>query len=163
VQLPDPTLGLLIIAARHAIRHAISGRARKLRLTTQQFWGIYCLRQVPGLTPGELGQWMLLDAPAASRLVADLSKRKLIDVRPDREDRRRMRLFLTEKGEGVAEKAQAIADEYQSAITRGMDAEELRAVRTGLMKVVENLRTFDGDPPDSAAPRRSDRVARTGS
>ncbi|BDG04124.1 MarR family winged helix-turn-helix transcriptional regulator [Anaeromyxobacter oryzae] len=163
MQRPESSLGLLIIAARHAIRHAICARARKLRLTTQQFWGVYCLRQVPGLTPGELGQWMLLDAPAASRLVADLSKRKLIDVRPDRDDRRRMRLFLSDKGEQVGQRAQVIVDEYHQSIARGITEDELRALRAGLTKVVDNLSGFDEDPADVAATRRSERVARTGS
>jgi DNA-binding MarR family transcriptional regulator len=160
VQRPDPTLGLLIIAARHAIRHAICVRARKHRLTTQQFWAIFPLRQAPGLTPGELGHRMLLDAPAASRLVADLSKRKLLEVKPDREDRRRTRLFLSEKGIPLADKLQLVADEYQQAITRGMTDDEVRVIRAGLAKVVENLAGFGGEP-DSAAPK-PDRVARTG-
>lgn len=163
MQLPDPTLGLLIVGARQAIRHAISARARPHRLTTQQFWSLVCLHQQPGLTPGDLGQWMLLDAPAASRLVADLSKRKLIEVRPDREDRRRMRLFLTERGQPLAAGVQAIADEYQQALTRGMTEDEQRVMRAGLRKVVENLSAFDAGPPAPAAPRNAQQVARTGS
>ena len=163
MQLPNPTLGLLVLAARQAIRHAISARARPHRLTTQQFWSLVCLHQLPGLTPGDLGQRMLLDAPAASRLVADLSKRKLIEMRPDREDRRRMRLFLTEKGQPLAAAVQAIADEYQQALTRGLAEDELRVMRAGLRKMVENLAAFDEPAPVSAAPRNAPRVAGTGS
>lgn len=143
---PSPSLGLLIIAARQAIRQAIGARARGHRLTTQQFWALYCVRQIPGITPGELGAWMLLDAPAASRLVADLTKRKLLDVQPDRDDRRRTRLYLTEKGAPLAAKLQVIADDYIAAQLRGLTDEEIRVTRATLQRVVDNLAGF-GDAP----------------
>jgi DNA-binding MarR family transcriptional regulator len=146
VPLPEPTLGLLIVAARHAIRQAIATRARELRLTTQQFWALYNLRRAPALTPGELGTYMHLDAPAASRLIADLAKRKLLDARPDREDRRRMHLYLTEKGAEVAARVEAVAAEYIATQTRGLSADELAALRSGLRKVVDNLADFTTDP-----------------
>jgi DNA-binding MarR family transcriptional regulator len=142
VPLPEPTLGLLIVAARHAIRQAITARARELRLTAQQFWALYSLRHAPALTPGELGAYMHLDAPAASRLIADLAKRKLLDARPDREDRRRMHLHLTEKGAEVAGRVEGVAVEYIATQTRGLSADELAALRSGLRKVVENLAGF---------------------
>jgi DNA-binding MarR family transcriptional regulator len=152
---PEPTVGLLIIAARQAIRQAITARARKFRLTSQQFWALVALRQIPGLTPGELAHWMLLDAPAASRLVADLGKKKLVEVRPDREDRRRTRLYLAEKGEPLAAKLTAIADAYKAACVRGMGDAELQTLRAGLRKVVENLAGFGEDvaPPAGARDR----------
>jgi DNA-binding MarR family transcriptional regulator len=163
VPLPDPPLGLLIVAARHSIRQAIYARARRHRLTVQQFWALHALRQEPGLTQGELGQRVHLDAPAASRLVAELAKRKLIDVRPDRDDRRRLRLYLGERGLPLAEKLQAIADEYGQAVTRGIPEPELSALRAGLRKVIDNLAAFAAAGDEGAAPpARSDRVARAG-
>jgi DNA-binding MarR family transcriptional regulator len=160
VQLPDPTLGLLIIAARHAIRQAICVRARKYRLTSQQFWGLVALRRLPGITPGDLGHWMLLDPPATSRLVAELVRRKLVEVRPDREDRRRTRLHLTEKGEPLAAKLEVIAQEYQDASVAGMSPEQIDGLRAGLRRMVENLARF-GESPEEP-PGRSERVSRAG-
>lgn len=144
---PPPSLGLLIIAARQAIRQAVGARARSHRLTTQQFWAVYGVRRIPGITPGELGAWMLLDAPAASRLVADLCKRKLLELQPDRADRRRTRLFLTQKGAALGEDVQRIADDYLAAQTRGLTEEEVRVTRATLQKVVDNLAGFAAPAP----------------
>ncbi|WP_242395271.1 MarR family winged helix-turn-helix transcriptional regulator [Anaeromyxobacter oryzisoli] len=158
---PEKPLGLLIYTAQHWIRQAIVSRARPHRLSNHQFWALSCVRRAPGLAPGELGHWMLLDPPAASRLVAELVERKLVEARPDREDRRRTRLFLTEKGELLAAELQAIVDDYQRTLVRGLTDEEQRAMRTGLSKVAENLSSaLDAGADRVAAPHRA---ARTGS
>lgn len=140
---PDPTVGLLIISARQRMRHAIGARARGFRLTTAQFWALVALHERPGVTPGELAHWMLLDAPATSRLVADVAKRKLVEIHPDREDRRRARLFLTEKGTAVAAQLTAVAAEYRAACLRGMTPAEIDALRRGLVRFAENVAGFE--------------------
>jgi DNA-binding MarR family transcriptional regulator len=136
-------LGLLVVAARQSLRHAICARARRFRLTTQQFWAIVVLRGNPGMTPGELASGLLLDAPAASRLVALLVRRKLVEVLPDREDRRRTRLFLTEAGGALGEKLAPIEAEFQAAVVRGISDAETAVMRAGLRRIVANLAGFE--------------------
>lgn len=136
-------LGLLVVAARQSLRHAICARARRFRLTTQQFWAMIVLRQNAGVTPGDLASGLLLDAPAASRLVALLVRRKLLEVRPDREDRRRTRLFLSEAGVALAEQLAPIEAEFQATVVRGMSDEELAVMRAGLRRIVANLAAFE--------------------
>jgi DNA-binding MarR family transcriptional regulator len=136
-------LGLLVGAARPCLRHAICARARRFRLTTQQFWAMVVLRQNADLTPGDLASGLLLDAPAASRLVALLVRRKLLEVRPDREDRRRTRLFLSEAGVALAEQLAPIEAEFQATLVRGMSDEELAVMRAGLRRIVANLAAFE--------------------
>lgn len=151
-------LGILIVAARQSLRQAIGARARGLRLTTQQFWAIYVIRTSPGATPGELGHLLLLDAPAASRLVAQLVERELVEMRPDRDDRRRTRLHLTEKGEALGEDVGTIVGEFQQAVVRGFSDDEVALLRAGLRRVVENLAGF-GRSGDAAPRGRSTRRA----
>lgn len=159
VALPEPTIGLLVIAARHGVRGAVSARAGRHRLTVPQFWALYWLRRSPGFTPGELAGAMLLDAPAGSRLVAELVKRKLVEVRPDRQDRRRARLFLSASGEPVAARIERDAERYQAESVRGMDAAEIAALRSGLRKLIANLAA---SARDARAARRPGRAARAG-
>jgi DNA-binding MarR family transcriptional regulator len=148
---PHEPLGLLIVAARQAIRQAICTRARAHRLTGQQFWAIVALHRTPGLSPGDLAHLLLLDAPAASRLVALLSGRSLLEARPDRADRRRTHLHLTASGEALAAELAAIADEFQGALVRGLSPSELDVLRRGLGRVVENLATFESAPASPPA------------
>lgn len=136
-------LGLLVVAARQSLRQAICARARRYRLTTQQFWAVVVLRRSAGMTPGDLASGLLLDAPAASRLVALLVRRKLVEARPDRDDRRRTRIFLTEAGTALADKLAPIEAEFQATVVRGMSVEELGVIRAGLRRIVENLAGFE--------------------
>lgn len=154
---PDPTLGLLVIAARQAIRHAVRERARRLRLTVQEFWALYHVRSAPGVTLGQLGQRMLLGAPATSRLVAALARRRLVEARPDRQDRRRSLLFLTEKGEPLGDGVQATAEAYQAEALRGLSSEELAVARAVLSRLTANLQRHA-----EAGARRPPRAARAG-
>jgi DNA-binding MarR family transcriptional regulator len=156
---PDPAspLAVCIVAARQSLRHAISAHARRFRLTSQQFWAIVSLRRTPGLTPKELAEAMLLDAPAASRLVASLVTRKYVVLQPDRSDRRRVRIHLTESGARLGESLAEVEAEYRAAVERGLSDDERSALCAGLRRVMENLAGFRGT---DIAGRRG-RVART--
>jgi DNA-binding MarR family transcriptional regulator len=167
----DGSLGILIVAARHAMRHAICERARKFRLTTQQFWALERVSGAPGLTVGDLAATLLLDAPATSRLVQQLGARKLLELRPDRDDRRRLRLHLAPRGSTIAAEVIAIAASFHDVLVRGMSEAEAAALRGGLVRVVDNLSAFgvatgavtacadDEDLPARLRARRSARGA----
>jgi DNA-binding MarR family transcriptional regulator len=135
------------------MRAAIGARARPLRLTPQQFWAIVVLQREQGTSPGELGARLLLDAPAASRVIAALTQRKLVEVRPDREDRRRTHLHLSPAGALLAEKVRAVAEEFQAAMVRGLGDAEQDAVRAALGRIAENLAGLEGE--GASADRRS--------
>ncbi|ACG71754.1 transcriptional regulator, MarR family [Anaeromyxobacter sp. K] len=161
--LPEPSIGLLVLLARHGIRDVVGPRAARHRLTVQQFWALYWLLHQPGLAPGELAAAMLLDAPAGSRLVSELAKRNLVEARPDRVDRRRARLFLSEKGEPLARRVAEDAARYHAESLRGMEPAEVAALRSGLRKLIDNLAALAGAPAQPpAAARRNGRGARAG-
>ncbi|WP_059439455.1 MarR family winged helix-turn-helix transcriptional regulator, partial [Anaeromyxobacter sp. PSR-1] len=149
--LPDPSIGLLVLTARQGIREAVGPRAGRHRLTVQQYWALYWLLHEPGLAPGTLASAMLLDAPAGSRLVSELVKRKLVEARPDRDDRRRTRLFLSAKGEPLARRVAEDAARYHAESLRGMEPAEVAALRSGLRKLIENLAALAAAPADAGA------------
>src|SRR5512144_1764279 len=132
METPALPLGAVIVAARRGVWNALCAHARRFRLTGQQFWAILALDDAPGLTPGGLAEVLFLDAPAASRLVAFLARRKVVEVRPDRVDRRRTRLSLTPAGEALAAKLRVARDELRQALEAGFTPEELAALRGGL-------------------------------
>jgi DNA-binding MarR family transcriptional regulator len=55
-------------------------------------------------TPGELAELLDTTPPMMSGLIADLEERGLIERRPDPDDRRRVRLELTEAGADTTER-----------------------------------------------------------
>lgn len=141
----DPEyIGLLIVAARHAMKRAICDRVRSHRLTSQQFWTLVAIREVPGVTLTGLADSLLVDAPAASRIVQGLATRGLVELKQDPEDRRRVRLRLTLAGEKLGEKLGAISDAFQEMVVRGMDAPAQAALRASLRRLVQNMTDFVG-------------------
>jgi DNA-binding MarR family transcriptional regulator len=151
-------IGLLVIAARHAMKRAICDRARAHRLTSQQFWTIVAIRSTPGVTLTGLADLMLVDAPAASRIVQGLATRGLVEMKHDPQDRRRVRLRLTEAGATLGDKLGAISDAYQETMVRGLDAPAQGALRASLRRIVKNMSDFLGEAeiargtPEAAAP-----------
>ena len=92
-----------------------------------------------GASLGELARRQRIDAPAASRTVAALTRRGLVRLQLDRDDRRRSRLSLTRAGEDLLRKLRPIADELRARVISGMNAAEETALRTLLHKVIRNL------------------------
>jgi hypothetical protein len=90
----DEPIGLLIGDVRRRIRQAVSSRVRRYHLSTQQFGVLVAIYAHPGFSLGELATHLQMDDPTASRVVFALAKRKLVQVRDDRADRRRSRLTL---------------------------------------------------------------------
>jgi len=132
-------VGLLIAAARRSLRQAVQDRVRPLRLSRPQFWTLLAIGEVSGASLGELARRQRIDAPAASRTVAALTRRGLVRLQLDRDDRRRSRLSLTRAGEDLLRKLRPIADELRARVISGMNAAEETALRTLLHKVIRNL------------------------
>ena len=90
-------------------------------------------------TPGELAELLDTTPPMMSGLIADLEERGLIERRPDPDDRRRVRLELTEAG---AEMTERIAEFW-------VDAGRTRLQELGdddLRHLIAVYRTIVGTP-----------------
>jgi DNA-binding MarR family transcriptional regulator len=145
-----PPLGIVILATRRGVWSAFCAQARRFRLTGQQFWAVLALNERPGLTPGALADELLLDAPAASRIVSELSRRRLVESRPDRSDRRRTLLYLTGAGDALAGELAAARLEFRDALEEGLTPEQVAALRGGLRRILANARALE-DGHDRAA------------
>ena len=82
----------------------------------------------------------------ASRMVAlvdHLEETGLVERRPDPEDRRVRRLFLTRKGRSVLEKAGNIAIDYETQLCAGINREE----REQLIDLLQRLQVTQTERP----------------
>jgi MarR family transcriptional regulator, transcriptional regulator for hemolysin len=74
-------------------------------------------------------------------LVDHLEEMGLVERRPDPEDRRVRRLFLTRKGRSVLEKAGNIAIDYETQLCAGINREE----REQLIDLLQRLQVTQTD------------------
>jgi DNA-binding MarR family transcriptional regulator len=135
----QPYPGLLIAAARRAIKQAVLARIAGRQLTAQQFWLVIAVDEHPGISQAEIAGRVRADPPAVSRALATLAERGVVRSDPDPDDRRRTCVHLTQAGRRLARELEPLAREIREAVVAGMSAEEIAALTAGLQRVVTNL------------------------
>jgi len=142
----DEPIGLLVAAVRRRIKQAVGNRVRRYHLTSQQFWMVVAIAEHPGFSLGELAARVRMDVPTASRVVATLSQRKLVQIRGDVADRRRACLHLRPAGAALASELHGLAAAVRAAVVHGLSPAEQSTVRAGLRKIIDNMDRFqNGD------------------
>jgi DNA-binding MarR family transcriptional regulator len=132
-------VGLLIAAARQRMKRVVEDRVRPHGLTAQQFWLLVNIDEADGPSLGEMAQRIRMDAPSASRAVAQLLRLKLVKTQGDRGDRRRLRLWLTPAGKGKIGDLRKLAAELRGATVHGLTRNEEETLRVLLRKIVANF------------------------
>ncbi|HZX95789.1 MAG TPA: MarR family transcriptional regulator [Myxococcales bacterium] len=138
-------VGLLIAAARRRMKRAVQDRVRPHGLTAQQFWMLVNIDEAEGPSLGQMAQRLRLDAPAASRAVTQLLRRKLVRVEGDRGDRRRLRLWLTPEGKARIGALRTLAADLRGAAVHGLTRKEEDLLRVLLRKIIVNLDVLVGE------------------
>ena len=104
----------------------------ELRLGLTQLAALYVLADGSTTTVGELAEALGRSPSATSRLVDGLARRRLVDRRPEPEDRRQRSLSLTQRGQAVLRAVdRARADQFLTTV-RPMPTPERALVAMGV-------------------------------
>jgi DNA-binding MarR family transcriptional regulator len=152
--LPDQEVhvGALLASVRRRIRQVVRAEAGGHRLSGQQFWVLVGIDEAGPLSLGTLAERLRMDQPTASRVVASLTKRRLVRMAEDPGDRRRLLIDTSPEGAELAGRVRPVARELREAVVAGFSPAELAALRGALQKIVGNLDRYEA--------RRSRRPAR---
>ena len=148
-------IGLLLAAVRRRQRQTVEMRVRYLQLSNQQFWLLVALVERKGETLAKILAALPMDQPTASRVLAALSRRKLVRLDSDPADRRRRRMVLTPRGEQFGARCLAVAEEVRRAAVAHFSADEIATLRGWLRRIVDNLDELDRLSPPSSSPSGS--------
>jgi MarR family transcriptional regulator, organic hydroperoxide resistance regulator len=107
------------------------GRWADLDLTVNQVKALHILGQCGELTVGALAERQGRKLPAASVLADNLVQAGLVERSDDPEDRRRVQLRLTARGEEIVQRPHEVGELMRSWIER-LDREDVRALAQGL-------------------------------
>lgn len=144
-------VGLLLAAVRRRQRQAVEARVGCLGLSTQQFWVLESIFQRGECSLGDILATLPMDQPTASRVLAALHARRLVEVESDASDRRRRCVRLTAQGNRLAEHCTTIAKQIRKALLGGFSQAEIAALSDCLARMVANLDRLDAAaPPDTA-------------
>ncbi len=132
-------LGLLLATLRRRLRQVVQAKARGHRLSPQQFWALVGIREAAPLSLRELSELLRIDQPTASRVVASLTRRRLVRMAEDPSDRRRLVLEPTGEGAALADRVRPLARDLRTALVAGFSDAEVAALRGALHRILDNL------------------------
>jgi DNA-binding MarR family transcriptional regulator len=93
-----------------------------------------------GLTPGELARRLGTATPTIVNTATRMEDSGLVLRRPDPDDARLVRLYLTERGRAARGPVRAARAALQRRVTALLTDEEQRALESALQKIIDELR-----------------------
>ncbi len=141
--LKQEPIGLLIAIVRRRVKQVVNGVAQPYGLSPQQFWMIVGLAKHDGVALFQVAERLRMDYPTASRIITALTRRRLVRIATDPQDRRRALLYLTPHGQSLATELRPLADSLRAAMVAGLSARERETVRNAMKKIVANMDRFE--------------------
>lgn len=145
-------LSLLMPALRHAMAHlgveqTATGKA--LGLTNSRVMALAAAAAPEGCSMSRLAAELGLPSPLATRVADDLVGKGLVIRLGDADDRRRVLLHLTERGDEALRTVHAEAEQLVAGVLGRMTEEETQALLRGLRAFLRELHepAADGAPP----------------
>ncbi|HEY8574962.1 MAG TPA: MarR family transcriptional regulator [Devosia sp.] len=132
----DSMLCFAVYSASHAFTRFYKPRLDSLDLTYPQYLACLVLWEQDGLTVKALGERLFLDSGTTTPLLKRLEARGLVRRQRDERDERQVRIYLTEEGQALREKALSIPLSVGKALEG--NAEAVAAMRREL----QNLRSM---------------------
>ncbi len=135
---PDTDATAIVVGLRRVVR-ALELYSQEVRrgygLTAPQLWALTTLLRGGPLTTGELATALMVHQSSTSLLIRRLERRGLVRRTRLRDDRRFVRIELTDRGQAVAAEAPEPA---QGRLLHGLRRMPPRRVR-GIRRAVEDL------------------------
>jgi MarR family transcriptional regulator for hemolysin len=108
---------------------------------TRAKWAVLArLDRFEGLKQAELAEMLDLQPISLTRLLDGLADNGLIERRPDPDDRRAKRLFLTPDARPLLERLTELGEDLMETALAGLEETEVAALLARLSTVKENLR-----------------------
>lgn len=127
------------------IRHNYAQSFRQLgvNITTEQWVLLDSLYDQNGQSQTELASNSFKNAPTVSRIIDLLCKKDLTERQRFDNDRRRYKIFLTEKGKNLVEQLRPVVIRLRQRGWQGLDDEDYRVLIRILNRIFDN---FDSNP-----------------
>ncbi|MEJ0004044.1 MAG: MarR family transcriptional regulator [Pararobbsia sp.] len=135
----DDSVGYLLARVRSALWNAVTQLAmQELGVTATQASMLSMLASGQCLAAAELARQYGIDASAVTRLIDRLETRGLLLRVRSQDDRRVVKLRLTEQGIAFAERMPALYEEVQDKLLRGFGPDEVGLMKSMLRRMLAN-------------------------
>ena len=132
-------LGFLVHDVSRLRRSIVDRALKPLGVTRSQWWVLAFLSRADGMSQVALAEELDLGKVALGGLIDRLEKTGLVSRRPDDDDRRVKRVFLTKKSHALISEIRSSVSETEKIIIDQINDADLRATVRALRKMKENL------------------------
>jgi MarR family transcriptional regulator for hemolysin len=130
-----------LVDAARMLRTYVDQVAREFGMSRAQWVVLTKAEQNPGLKQSELAEMLDLAPISLTRLIDRLADSGLIERKPDPNDRRANRLFLTPAAKPLLERLNTIGNTVMETVLAGLDQKTVERMVQDLGKMRANLRS----------------------
>jgi MarR family transcriptional regulator for hemolysin len=134
-------IGVNIMDVARMLRTYADHRARQFGISRAQWVVLMRLDRSEGLKQSELAEILDLQPISLTRLLDRLADNGLIERRPDPNDRRANRLYLTRAARPLLEQLVELGRDLMDDVLAGLDAKAHERLLSDLQLMKDNLRT----------------------
>ena len=113
-------------------------RAKPYVITPPQWGALSLLLVDDGMTITTMSQKRGVDAPAVTGIITRLEQLGLVERRHDREDRRVVKVFLTDEGKDISNTLVSVVEHFEQRMKRGFSESEVDRFLTQLQQLIVN-------------------------
>jgi MarR family transcriptional regulator, transcriptional regulator for hemolysin len=132
--------GFILNDVARLMRTYADYRAAQFGITRAQWAVLVRLDRSEGLNQSELAEMLDLQPITLTRLLDKLSDSGLIERRPDPDDRRAKRLFLTSAARPLLEQLASLGEDTMASVLEGVTPKDVERMIFQLEVVRDNLR-----------------------
>lgn len=137
--LVQETTGYMLAQTCKRLRAHMHGALEEIGLYRGQHFILHVLWENEGITHSELAAQSCVQPATITNALKRMEKAGLVDRQPDEQDQRVSRVYLTDAGWGIREKAEQVWREMEEHAFAGLSREEHTALQELLLKIQRNL------------------------
>ena len=137
------SIGYLVRSVTRALRARFNRNLEQagLDVTSDQWAVLVTLQYGDGRSQSELGDVVMQDKTAVTRMIDDLERRGLVLRVPDGADRRRRLIYLTAPGRAMVQRLLPVVEATLSAVAEGVPDADMQVCKAVLRRILGNLET----------------------
>ncbi len=135
----DEHLCFLLDVATRRITKFYNRRLRRFGITYNHLFILTCLWDQEGVNVKDLAKQLCLDSSSLTGHLDRMERVALVVRQDDPDDRRAVRVFLTEKGRHLKEQLEPIGQELKETLQRGVPPKRVRAFAAALRNISSRL------------------------
>jgi DNA-binding MarR family transcriptional regulator len=135
----DQHICFLLDVATRRITKFYNRRLRPFGITYNHLFILTCLWEQDGVHVKDLAQQLCLDSSSLTGHLDRLERIALVVRQDDPDDRRAIRVLLTEKGRHLKDQLEPIGQELKETLQRGVPPEKIQAFTAALRNIGSRL------------------------